>query len=37
MTNGEIAYLSLVIGSMVTFVLVLAFVTWEENRSRPNR
>ncbi len=37
MTEGEMAYLALVVGGMITFMLVLGFVTWDENRSRPNR
>lgn len=37
MTGGEIAYLTLVIGAMVAFVLGLGFVTWDENRSRSER
>ena len=37
MTGGEMAYLALVAGGMVTFMLVLGFVTWDENRSRPHR
>ncbi len=36
MTGGESAYLALVLGGMLTFMVVLAFVTWDENRSRPH-
>ncbi len=37
MTDGEVAYLALVIGGMVAFILGLGFVTWEETRSRSKR
>ena len=37
MSDGEVAYLTLVIGGMVAFILGLGFVTWDENRSRSKR
>ncbi len=37
MTDWEIAYLTLVAGGMLAFILGLAYVTWDENRSRSTR
>ena len=36
MTGGETAYLALVLCGMVTFMMVLGLVTWDENKSRPH-
>jgi hypothetical protein len=37
MSDGELAYLALVVGVMVTFVVALAWASWDEGRSRKSQ